>query len=98
MKKLNHTSHLLASTIGRQLRVIRERRQMSQRDVASLSGVTQHQISRLEGGHATPTVETIVAVCRACGTCPSQVFAEVVEALRDVSHEHAGFVEDVCRM
>jgi transcriptional regulator with XRE-family HTH domain len=52
---------VLAST----LKELRERKQLTQKRLASLAGVTQATISELENGKANPTLDVIVKIAAA---------------------------------
>lgn len=45
----------------------REEKGISQKQLSELSGVTQCDISRIEGGVANPTIETLERICKALG-------------------------------
>lgn len=45
----------------------REEKGMSQKQLSQLSGVTQCDISRIEGGVANPTIETLGKICKVLG-------------------------------
>lgn len=45
----------------------REEKGLSQKQLSQLSGVTQCDISRIEGGVANPTIETLEKICKVLG-------------------------------
>ena len=45
----------------------REEHGLSQKQLSQLSGVTQCDISRIEGGVANPTIETLSKICKVLG-------------------------------
>ena len=45
----------------------REEKGLSQKQLSQLSGVTQCDISRIEGGVANPTIETLGKICKVLG-------------------------------
>jgi len=49
---------------GERLRALREKRQLSQQDLARLTGIHLGQISRYERGVILPSAETAVLLCR----------------------------------
>ena len=55
------------------LREWRERRALSQTDLAARSGVAKVTISRLENGHAAARPSTIRRLCRALDVSPDQL-------------------------
>lgn len=46
---------------------VREEKGISQKQLSLLSGVTQCDISRIEGGVANPTIETLGKICKVLG-------------------------------
>ena len=46
---------------------LRKRRKLTQRQVSALSGIQQAEISRIEGGRANPTFQTVQVLARALG-------------------------------
>ncbi|WP_025348056.1 helix-turn-helix domain-containing protein [Nocardia nova] len=74
----------LAVAIGAELRGIRNKRRISQEDLAASSGVSKRQIVRIEAGEggeagAGPRLGQIYRLCRALGVLPSTV----IEAAED---------------
>ena len=55
----------LAFELGEQVRVLREKRGWSQRDLAKLTGMTQPAIARLEAGGTTPTLPILERIANA---------------------------------
>ena len=53
--------------LAAELILLRKRRGLSQRQLAAKSGVQQAEISRIEGGRANPTLETISVLARSLG-------------------------------
>ena len=51
--------------IGYQLRSLREQKKLSQGDIEKRTGLLRCYISRVENGHAIPTVETLEKIARA---------------------------------
>ncbi len=58
------------STVGGRLRQARERRVMSQEDLARAADVTEATISRIENGHAQPRPSTIRKLAGALNVDP----------------------------
>ncbi|CAN5207370.1 helix-turn-helix transcriptional regulator [soil metagenome] len=56
-----------AIRLAREIRVLRESRGLSQRELAELVGTTQSAIARLEGGHVSPSLDTLDRVAGALG-------------------------------
>ena len=46
---------------------LRKRRKLTQRQLSALSGIQQAEISRIEGGRANPTFQTVQVLARALG-------------------------------
>lgn len=53
--------------LGRNVRRIRQERQLTMGALAALAGLAKQTLSNLESGRGNPTVETLVAVARALG-------------------------------
>ena len=52
-------------TFGSRLRALREKRRLSQHELADLVGIHLSQLSRLERGISTPSADTVLALARA---------------------------------
>jgi transcriptional regulator with XRE-family HTH domain len=66
--------------LGEELRKAREEAGLTQEKLAFESGIGRAYISQLEHDHKSPTVDTLLRICRACGVRASQVIAAVEEA------------------
>ena len=53
--------------VARQIRALRERRNLSQRALAEASGLSRNTLSLLERGHTSPTVSTLKRLSNALG-------------------------------
>lgn len=53
--------------LAAELLFLRKRRGLTQRQLAAKSGIQQAEISRIEGGRANPTLETISLLARTLG-------------------------------
>jgi DNA-binding XRE family transcriptional regulator len=53
--------------LAAELILLRKHRGLSQRQLSAKSGVQQAEISRIEGGRANPTLETISVLARSLG-------------------------------
>lgn len=62
--------------IGENLRELRRVRGVSQELLEARSGVSQDQISRIEGGERRPTVAQLVALAGALGCSPGVLLRE----------------------
>jgi transcriptional regulator with XRE-family HTH domain len=74
-------SNFPAGHVGRQLgsvaRRVRERQDLTLTDVASSAGISAGMLSRLETGHVTPSLETLVALAGALGVRPALLLQQV---------------------
>lgn len=66
-KLIAHVSVEPKYAIAYSISSAREEKGMSQSQLSKLSGVTQCDISRIEGGVANPTLETIQKLCKVLG-------------------------------
>ncbi len=62
--------------LGDRLRALREARKLSQGDIEKRSGLKRSYISRVEGGHTIPSVETLEKWARALDIPLYQLFYE----------------------
>ncbi len=62
--------------IGDRLRALREAKQLSQGDIEKRSGLKRSYISRVEGGHTIPSIETLEKWARALDIPLYQLFYE----------------------
>lgn len=65
-------SELLVS-LGKNLRLMREKKKLSQADAAAKSGMKQGYISRLEQGEINITYTNLAQYCKAIGCTPIHV-------------------------
>ena len=63
MKEANHICH--------RLRAVRLDRGLTQRALAEQAGLTNTCVSRIENGHITPSLKTLLRLCHALGTSPN---------------------------
>ena len=61
--------------IAKRLRELREGKRLSQGDISERSGLTRSYVSRVECGHATPTIEVLERWSAALGVPIAQLFA-----------------------
>ena len=70
-----------APDVGRQLGVVarrvREGQGLTLTDVATAAGISAGMLSRLETGHVTPSLETLVALAAALGVRPALLLQDV---------------------
>lgn len=53
--------------LARKVLELRKARNLTQTELAELSGIGQSEISRIEGGRANPTLSTLTALARSLG-------------------------------
>jgi len=53
--------------LAAELILLRRRRRLTQRQLSAKSGIQQAEISRIEGGRANPTLDTISVLARSLG-------------------------------
>jgi len=63
----------LCKAFGINLKILRERKLLSQEALANKADVSLSQISRLERGILNPTLRTIYALAKAMGILPSEL-------------------------
>ena len=87
--------------IGRQLgavaRRVREAQGLTLTDVARTAGISAGMLSRLETGHVTPSLETLVALSGALGVRPALLLQDVGGDEEDAQHVPAGEGLEVVR-
>lgn len=70
----------IGQLLGERIRALRERQQLTQADLARLSGLSRSQILLLERGERAPTIVTVASVARALGVSLSELLAPVAQA------------------
>src|ERR1700726_393092 len=79
--RLGVASAVAAGHVGRQLgavaRRVRESQDLTLTDVATTAGISAGMLSRLETGHVTPSLETLVALSAALGVRPALLLQDV---------------------
>lgn len=68
------TQTRLADDWARRVTERRHQLGLSQQQVAELAGITQAGVSLVESGRAVPQVPTILALAKALGTTPGELF------------------------
>lgn len=61
------------NNVGSTLRAMREKRDMSQRDLADRAGLRRHQISKWERADYLPNLKSLKRIADAMDTCPSLI-------------------------
>jgi transcriptional regulator with XRE-family HTH domain len=59
--------------LGRAIRNLREKREMTQEDLAEAAGITVRTLSQLETGNGNPTWATVGDIARALGVSITEV-------------------------
>ena len=77
MNMADHTSTMLAANLRR----LRERRKLTQQDLAERSGVPRPTLAHLESGEANPTLSVLVRVAEALGTSIEELIGRVEPAI-----------------
>jgi len=57
------------------MRWAREAAQLTQEQLAVAAGIDRAHLSLLENDHKSPTVDTLVRICRALGVAASEILA-----------------------
>lgn len=88
-----------ARRVARRLKALREDRGLSQRDVATLAGMTSPQLSKIESGASDLRVSTVQALLRAMGATLSDLSApgtpEMSQKAMKKRAEKAGVARDL---
>ena len=63
--------------LGDELRRAREAADMTQEQVSVAAKIDRAHLSLLENGHKSPTVDTLVRICRTLGVAASEILARV---------------------
>jgi transcriptional regulator with XRE-family HTH domain len=69
-------------SLGRELRSARLRADLTQEQLAASAGLDRAYVSLLENDHKSPTVDTLLRLCRALGTPASELLARVERGRR----------------
>lgn len=75
-------SKKLKKAFGAALREVRKKRQLSQLEVASTSGIDRAYVSELERGLGNPSVETMFRLAEAIGVSPLDLVKQMIEELK----------------
>ena len=66
--------------VGKQIRLLREQRKFSQKQLAEASGISRNALSLIERGHTSPTVSTLKSVAKALSVDINAFFQPFNEA------------------
>src|SRR5579884_37082 len=67
----------LRATLGHRIKLLRVQRDWSLKDLASVTRLSVSQISSIERGANLPSIESLIAICRAFDKKPSEVLASI---------------------
>lgn len=67
---------LIETKVINRLKSIREEMNISQLELSLLSGVSQNMITYIETGKRTPSLRTIIKLCKALNVSPTRLFEE----------------------
>lgn len=73
MKTLDKKMEKLQEEVGDRLFELRTRREMSQQALADKCDVDRKTINRIERGHFSPNLNTLLRICIALNVVPSQI-------------------------
>jgi len=79
----------LEVSIGRRVRLLRQRLQLTATELAAEAGVSPGMLSKIENGGTSPSLSTLRALARALNVPMTSFFADFEER-RDCSYVHAG--------
>lgn len=68
---------LLRERLGHRIKLMRVERDWSLKDLGSATRLSVSQISSIERGANLPSVESLLAICRAFDSKPSEIFATI---------------------
>lgn len=68
---------VLRSRLGQRLKLLRTERGWSLKDLAQAANLSVSQISSIERGAHMPSIESLLAICRAFDRKPSEVFSSI---------------------
>lgn len=81
-------------SIGERLRTIREKQGLSQHDVEQRTGIRGTYISRIENGHAVPSVANLEEIASALGVPIHELFYDSSSPPRNPSYLTAGDIAE----
>jgi putative transcriptional regulator len=61
--------------VADRIKTIRKQRDWSQDHMAKLAGIDRKTVNRIENGHFSPSLDTILRVCLVCGLSASELLA-----------------------
>jgi len=67
----------LQTKIGKRIKILREQKNISQQELASLCDFEKSNMSRLEAGNTNPTLFTLFKICSSLGVSLSEFFKDL---------------------
>ena len=74
-------------SIGRTIREIRKKKNLTLRDVALMTSLTESLISQIETSKANPSIASLVAISRALGVPIGAFFESITQKLARISDD-----------
>lgn len=71
---MNISEETFITNLGIHIRQLREKKGMSQQDLADDCGITQNQVGRIERAEINTTVKTLVKIINALDVEPKELF------------------------
>lgn len=68
-------------TLAEKIKRIREKKGMTQKEVASLMGISQQAYGQYESGGRVPKLETVTRIAEALGVCVPELYPEGMQAM-----------------
>jgi transcriptional regulator with XRE-family HTH domain len=84
-----NNEHLLVEAIGRQVRKLRQAKNLTVADLSRASSVSVAMVSKVENGQTSPSLSTLQRIATGLGTSVTTLFTQFEEH-RDVSYVRAG--------
>jgi DNA-binding Xre family transcriptional regulator len=67
----------LRESLGHRIRLLRAEREWSLKDLSARTGLSVSQISSIERGAHMPSIDSLLAICRAFDNRPSELLASI---------------------
>lgn len=84
--------------VGQRIKAARERKNMTQEDLAALIDISPAHISVIERGTNIPRIDTFVAIANALGVSADELLVDVVDhATSGVASELSATIEELPR-
>ncbi len=93
----DNEAYVYGLVLGRVIASLRERRGMSQGELAGAAGITQSTLSRMERGQAQPDAFTLKKLSEALGVSVAELTAWVDKALERSRQATIGAIGDTSR-